>query len=386
MAMQLKASLRAIIPRHLWSAAARLRESFSGWRYRRKLDRIIEWHEDSQLAVCYGDVLNDLAAGVVQGGRVKLLDLQTIFPEHCDRFNILYLVSSALPKHSYELVRWAKKRGAKFVLNQNGVSYPGWAGPDWEKHNAPNRKLLHEADLVVYQSSYCQSSADRYLGAAPCDSVVLYNAIDTQKFLPSKELLDQPLVLLATGSHQQPQRVMSVLEALHQLIANGQAVRFILAGRLNWPDAQMHVQEVIKNLGLSEYVDITGAYTREEAPGLYRRAHILVHTKYKDPCPTVVIEAMACGLPIIGSASGGMPELVGEQAGILLPVPETWDDIPVPEAGAIATAVREIESDLSHWQMQARARAVEKFDIQSWLEHHRELFSSLAGHAHQNGS
>ena len=49
---------------------------------------------------------------------------------------------------------------------------------------------------------------------------------------------------------------------------------------------------------------------------MLRRAHVLLHTKVNDPCPTAVIEAMACGLPVAYPASGGTVELVGDEAGI----------------------------------------------------------------------
>ena len=38
--------------------------------------------------------------------------------------------------------------------------------------------------------------------------------------------------------------------------------------------------------------------------------------KYKDPCPNSVIEAMSCGLPILYSNSGGLPELVNNRCGV----------------------------------------------------------------------
>lgn len=381
---RVKAMLREFVPGNLWLAAGKARDTFSQWRYRRRLSRIPQWPVVRGVTVCYGSVLNDAKNRIVQGGRVKLLDLLPIYPEQCQGFNILYLISSALPQHPGELVRWAKSRGARFVLNQNGISYPGWVGPDWEKLNNPNREILAMADLVIYQSRYCCGSADRYLGSAPGASVIQHNAIDTQTFMPASKPQTDILRLLVTGSHQQPQRVMSVLDALVHLVDEGPAVHLIIAGRLTWPDGLVETKNTIERLGLTDYVEITGPYRREEAPDLYRRADILVHTKYKDPCPTVVIEAMACGLPVVGSASGGMPELVGNEGGILLPVPETWDEIPVPAAEALADAVRKIEADLPRWRLQARERAVTRFDVSPWLERHRELLASLVKLSEQN--
>lgn len=381
---QLKAALRAILPRHLWLVAARMSDRFSRMYYRRRMAMLPEWPAVSGVTVCYGGVLSKgTGNSMVLGGRVKLLDLLSVYPEQCQGFNILYLVSSALPQHPGELVRWAKSRGARFVLNQNGVSYPGWAGPDWEKLNEPNRELLAMTDLVIYQSEYCRVSADRYLGLAPGSSVIQYNAIDTQTFVPSSKPQAEVLVLLVAGSHQQPQRVISVLDALVHLVDEGLAVHLIISGRCTWQDGVVETQNTIERLGLSAYVEITGPYGRDEAPDLYRRADILVHTKYKDPCPTVVIEAMASGLPVVGSASGGMPELVGEDAGILLPVPDTWDDIPVPGSVELAGAIREIAADLPRWKRHARERAVSNFDVQPWVTHHRELFTALTGRKEQ---
>ena len=53
----------------------------------------------------------------------------------------------------------------------------------------------------------------------------------------------------------------------------------------------------IRRLGLEDAVELLGPYTQAEAPALMRRADLLLHTKYNDPCPTVVLEAMASGLP-----------------------------------------------------------------------------------------
>jgi len=98
-----------------------------------------------------------------------------------------------------------------------------------------------------------------------------------------------------------------------------------------------------------------------------------------DPCPTAVIEAMACGLPVVYAASGGTPELVGDEAGIGVPHPDGWEhDIP-PEPAALAEAVAVVFGRLEEYAASARRRAVERFALEPWLERHGELFTELAG-------
>ena len=55
-------------------------------------------------------------------------------------------------------------RGAAIVVNQNGVAYPAWAGLRTDEINEPLREALNAADYVFFQSEFCKSSADRFLG------------------------------------------------------------------------------------------------------------------------------------------------------------------------------------------------------------------------------
>ena len=66
---------------------------------------------------------------VAHGGIVKLQPLAAAFPSTAHGFNVLYLVSSRLPDMAPLLARAARARGAKVVVNQNGVAYAGWHGP-----------------------------------------------------------------------------------------------------------------------------------------------------------------------------------------------------------------------------------------------------------------
>ena len=328
------------------------------------------------MALNYGGVVQRDAGAFVAGGRVKLRHLARVWPEQ-EHFNLLYLVSSAPPKFALELVAWAKARGVKFVWNQNGVAYPAWYGTRSEELNGPMRALRQQADYIFNQSEFCRQCADRFLGPVHVPDEIAYNCVDIDHFSPAAPPSGSACRLLAAGSHYEPARVFLVLETVAELLRRNFPVELQLAGRLAWSDAESAVTARIHALGIGSSVGRIAAYRQADAPAIYRAAHILLHPKYKDPCPTVPIEAMACGLPVVGSASGGMPELVSRESGVLIEVPESWEENQWPSPPAMADAVETIMSRYADFREGARANAQSRFSKQGWLAQHRRVFQSL---------
>jgi glycosyltransferase involved in cell wall biosynthesis len=317
------------------------------------------------------------------GGIIKAQLMQGTFPNSPRGFNILYMVSSRIPYDAVQIAAAAKTRGAHLVWNQDGVAYPAWHGPGWEAVNAPLAKLLHAASYVFYQSEFCRLSADRYLGLRKGPWEILYNPVDTQIFVPgSSDLPSACLVMLLAGNQDQSYRLSTALEVLSELVRLGKDATLLVTGRLGWmPDqaeAARLAREWAAERGVFNRVMFLGPYSQRDAPGIFRRAHLLLHTKYNDPCPSVVIEAMACGLPIVYSESGGVPELVGKDAGIGIPVERGWErDIP-PEPKAMAQAVINVTDRRKEYSSAARQRAEKTFDIRPWLRRHQTVFEDVA--------
>jgi glycosyltransferase involved in cell wall biosynthesis len=347
-------------------------------RHRRALGRRRVVVPRGEVRVSYGSVLASETDAAVRGGGVKLLHLRDAFPESPDAFNLLYLVSSAQPPFADELVRWARRRGIKVVWNQDGVAYPAWAGRQAAGLNRTMRGALHGAHYILYQSEFCRASAARFLGAPTAPAEVLPNCVDTRRFRPPDTGLPaSPWVLLAAGSHQHPARVLRALEVVAELGRRGQAVRLLVAGRLDWDGAPDDVARTAQALGVAGAVEVLPPYTQREAPGIFQRAHVLLHLKYKDPCPTVVLEALASGVPVVGSRSGGLPELVGDEAGLLLDVPDSWTELHVPDAAPAADAVSRLMLDHGRWRAAARRRAERCFTREAWVARHRAIFHAL---------
>jgi glycosyltransferase involved in cell wall biosynthesis len=321
------------------------------------------------IRVSYGHDLVPSPGEAVAGGTGKFQRLAQRFPNSPDDFSLLYLGSTWLPRDLRQLLWLARRRAVPVVVNQSGVAYPGWAGAQTEELNRPFRRALLAADHVLYQSEFCKRSADEFLGEPRGTWEVLYNAVDVAHFTPGDAPRSGPVLLLA-GDQTQAYR----LEVALRTLAHLPDARLIVTGRLVSDPGPL-----LRELG--ERVELTGRYAQRDAPALFRRAHLLLHTKVKDPCPTAVIEAMACGLPVVYAASGGTVELVGDEAGIGVSHPDGWERDEPPDPAALADAVRTVLAVREGYADAARRRAVERFALEPWLDRHAKLFTELVAGA-----
>lgn len=351
------------------------------------------WHTKSRLAlrlsakqltfasartprVNYGHLAPATGARPI-GGEIKLIALRKQFPEAFTSANCFYLVSSALPDRVEEILRRGKRLGLKLVWNQNGVAYPGCYGNFYPWFNARMARLYRAADYVFYQSAFSRASALRYLGETKAPGEILLNPVNLEAFSPAPPPSFDTIQILAAGTSHALYRTQSALDTLRTLLARGRRAHLTIAGEFRWPSAVADVAKAMH--GLAEHVTLLAPFEQSEAPALYRRAHLLLHTKFNDPCPTVPIEAMACGLPVVGTASGGMPELVPPTAGVLVPIENSWTRDIAGDPALLADAVEHTAANHAAMSAAARAHAERSFDEQAWLDRHSTVMNKLCG-------
>jgi glycosyltransferase involved in cell wall biosynthesis len=356
--------------------ASRLRHGVARYRVRRRSHSLsIAANETPVLN--YGRMKTpSRSTGIPIGGQIKLIPLKGRFPEFFDDFNIVYLVSSALPDYAEEIVEVAKARGALLVWNQNGIAYPGCYGDFYAWFNLRMAGLRARADYIFNQSEFSRISAERYLGPSKAPAETAFNPVDTAFFTPRETPhRNRRWQLLAAGTSHALYRTKSALDTLRVLLSRGRDVHLTIAGEFRWQGAESQVKEAMS--GLERHVTILPPFSQEEAVEIYRAAHLLIHTKYNDPCPTVPIEAMACGLPVVGTRSGGMPELVPDSCGILVPVEKGWTRDLAGDPGDLAGAVELVMENHSVMAEAARNHAVRTFDVSAWLDRHDRVFRRL---------
>jgi len=322
--------------------------------------------------VFYGHDLVPKPGEPVAGGSAKFQRLAERFPNSPTDFTLLYLGSTWLPRDLGPLLRLAARRRVPIAVNQDGVAYPGWAGDTTDDLNRPLRRALLAADHVVYQSRFSKDSSDAFLGEPQGSWEVLHNAVDVNHFTPAVRPASGGPVLLLGGDQTQAYRLELALRTFARVLASEPGARLLVAGRLVSP-----VEPLLDELRLRGRVELVGRYAQRDAPEIIRRAHVLLHTKVKDPCPSAVIEAMACGLPVVYPASGGTVELVGYEAGIGVPHPESWERDEPPSPEALADAVTRVLAGHDAYAAAARRRAVDRFALGPWLDRHAELFDEL---------
>ena len=327
------------------------------------------------IAVHYGGA----RVGDIGGPLVKVKRLNEYFPEVRWGFNLVYLLSNTpyLPKWALQLL---KERQVPIVSNQNGVFYKAWYEGNWQEQNARMGLAYHASDWVFYQSEFCRRAAEHFLGARAGPGEVLFNAIDTNHFIPRHSVIEprNPYTFLVTGKigNHLAYRLENTISALRYARADGLDARLLVAGWVEF-GARRSADRLAQQLGVDAEVTYLGPYTQDQAPKIYQSADAYIITKHNDPCPNTVLEAMACGLPVLYSNTGGVPELVGNVAGVAVACIEDWESVHVPDPVLLGEGMLLIAQCHESYSFQARQVAIQRFDIQHWIRQHQIIFNRL---------
>lgn len=211
---------------------------------------------------------------------------------------------------------------------------------------------------------------------------VIPYAIDTDFWSPGNtvdidELMENPRIAFA-GRFEKRKGIDVLLDAMKQIWRCYPKVTFVLVGStaasFGEPEFREIIDRQIETLSAGGNVKIHEWVTKEALRELYRHATLAIVPSRYDNLPYGCLEPLSCGTPIIASRVGGIPSIVGEEGGMLVP-PE--------DADALANAVCELLANrarLAKLRDSARKRAVELFSYQaivhSTITYYEEVLES----------
>jgi len=184
---------------------------------------------------------------------------------------------------------------------------------------------------------------------------VIENGVDVERFSPPQQAPGTPPVRIAWLGRLHPHKdVMTGLEAFAVAVrGSGTGLHLAIAG--DGPDMSKARQYVVDN-DLVQNVELLGGI--EDVPELLRGCHVFLMSSRTEGTPLAMLEAMACGLPVVATAVGGIPGNV---------TPDTAVLAPAGDAAALAEALLEVTEDPARrvsMAQAARSLAVERYSAE----------------------
>jgi glycosyltransferase involved in cell wall biosynthesis len=280
----------------------------------------------------------------------------------------------------------ARRRGIPVIQRLDGMNWmhrirrTGWRHfLRAEYGNLLLRTIRRQiASRIVYQSEFSRRWWEQAAGTTQVPNTVIYNGVNLKSYHPQgihNRPQDRYRILLVEGSLMGGYE--AGLEAAVGLAAG-------IASRTSQPDSQLENRPVelmvvgkvapevqsrwtrrISELGSHAAVHIhwAGLVPRQDIPRIDRSAHLYYSADVNAACPNSVIEALACGLPVVAFDTGALPELVtGNSGRIVAYGGDPWRLEP-PDIPALVHGSEEILGGQAEFRQAARERAENLFGL-----------------------
>lgn len=259
------------------------------------------------------------------------------------------------------LGRWFGKPVVMTALGDDVITYP--------RYRIPRNLLVWALRQAAGVTSVCQALKDKLIEwGAPGEGVrVIVHGVDPELFQPvDRDLVRSRLglsgtVLLSVGHLTRRKGHHLAIEALPEL----PEATLLIAGDGWYAEG---LQEMAVSLGVADRVRFLGHVEQEDLASYYGAADALVLASSREGMANVLLEAMACGTPVIATAVWGTPEAVN--------VPEAGVLMKERSAGAIVEAARRLFADYPDREATRRHAATFRWERTS-REHLEVLQSAL---------
>lgn len=285
--------------------------------------------------------------------------------KYVDKNSLPDCVHVHVPWKAGLIALWMKKKfGTNFIVSEHWGMYNANASESFYSKPKLTQKLLKEiynnANAVVTVSNFLANDIRKF--AERDVDVIIPNVVDTTLFL-SKEEKYSKFTFVHVSNMVKLKNVNTILAAFKKAIDTlGNAVQLVMIGNRN--NEYLTVAEQLGILNTSVF--FKGEISYREVAEEMKRSHCLVLFSDSETFSCVTAEALSCGVPVISSAVGALPELVHITNGVLLPI---------NDKDALAIAMIEmVEKYPSYNQRKISGDAIKKFSYSAVSQKFDELY------------
>ncbi len=213
---------------------------------------------------------------------------------------------------------------------------------------AMTRLSVRRARRVIAVSAHTRDDLIRHFGVRPERIAVIPNAADERyrpaddpgevaRFKAENHLPDR--FILFVGTLEPRKNVRRLIEAFASLGAEDAAVKLVIVGAAGWLTSDL--APLVRLRGLGDRIVFTGYVSDDDLPRWYRAATLFCYPSLYEGFGLPVLEAMACGAPVVTSRTSSLPEVAGDAA--LLVDPTDVRDLARALQSLLADDVRRAE-------------------------------------------
>ncbi|HUT04560.1 MAG TPA: glycosyltransferase family 4 protein [bacterium] len=219
---------------------------------------------------------------------------------------------------------YSKHATTPFLLSLRGGSYTRVRfSPErttsWERAwaQARNREMARRSPFIYCPSKALAQAAEAEFGL-PSESIsVIPNPVDVELWTPGSagSPRDNTARILFVGRFSPEKGLDTLLDAiplvLHE-VRHGLWFTFVGANPSHACSQACccRIRSLFNDLGVPDRLDLRMSLRREELLGVYRAASVCVVPSLWETCSNVILEAMACGVPVVATRAGGTPEII----------------------------------------------------------------------------
>ncbi len=222
----------------------------------------------------------------------------------------------------------------------------------WHSFLWMQKRVVKRLHNIVTVSECSRQDIAKDFGIQPAGIELVYNGIDTDEFRPVADVERKPLRLMATASADQPLKGLRyLLTAYARLLRQYPSLELLVVGK---PRPGGATEKLLKKLGLTDKVEFVSGISTKQLIRYYAETTLVVVPSIYEGFGLPAGEAMACGVPVVSTSGGALPEVVGD-AGV---------QVPVRNVAALVTEISALLEDPARREdlsQRGRERIVEKF-------------------------